>query len=134
MKQFSDENTKYFYCHTKGIKTYGTPQENNVIDWIKLMLYWNVNKWKYALNVLNDGDTYGCIYLNTPKPHYSGNFFWVTGTHLRHLENYIGNESNDPEFWILAQSCLSFNSYSSTVPPHFGHYDNKYPEELYNTL
>ena len=55
MKEYSNtdpSNTAYYYLHTKGLRHYGTETEQNVIDWIKLLLYWNVTKWKIALNML----------------------------------------------------------------------------------
>ena len=41
-----DINTRYFYLHTKGITHINSPCYNNIIDWVKLMLYWNIEKWK----------------------------------------------------------------------------------------
>ena len=45
MRKFSEkdpENTVYWYAHSKGISHFGTYVENNVIDWIKLLLYLSV--------------------------------------------------------------------------------------------
>ncbi len=131
----ANDNAKYLYCHTKGLRWFGTPQETNVVDWIKLLLYWNIVKWKNAVKELDEYDTYGCNYIDKPVPHYSGNFFWITRKHLDQLDNHIGNDYNDPEFWILRKSCRKFISYTSKLANvEWGHYGNKYPEELYNTM
>ena len=130
----SQDDAKYLYCHTKGIRWFGTENESNVIDWIKLLLYWNLIKWKNAVKILNDCDLYGCNYITAPVPHYSGNFFWVTRKHLNKLNDFIGNEYCDPEFWVFTQPCMSFNAYTSCVANCSGHYSNAYPEELYNTI
>uniref|UniRef100_A0A6C0CVG4 Uncharacterized protein n=1 Tax=viral metagenome TaxID=1070528 RepID=A0A6C0CVG4_9ZZZZ len=124
---------KYFYCHTKGLRWFGTDKEKNVVDWIKLLIYWNINKWKNAINILNDYDTYGCNFYkeNQYNPsHYSGNFFWVNSSYLKILDQHIGNEYNDPEFWLCRKNGSFYNAYSSGLEG-MGHYDNEYPEENY---
>jgi glycosyltransferase involved in cell wall biosynthesis len=131
----ANDNAKYLYCHTKGLRWFGTKQEPNIVDWIKLLLYWNIVKWKNAVKALDDYDVYGCNYTNKPVPHYSGNFFWITRKHLDYLDNHIGNDYNDPEFWILTNPCRKFISYTSTLANiERDHYDYTYPEELYNTM
>ena len=68
MKQYSDidnPNTVYWYLHSKGLRHFNTPKENFVLDWIKLMLYWNIFKWELALEKLEDYDIYGCNNLGT---------------------------------------------------------------------
>ena len=131
----SNDNAKYLYCHTKGIRWFGTTQEKNIVDWIKLLLYWNIVKWENAVKALDDYDTYGCNYIDNPVPHYSGNFFWITRNHLNQLDNYIGEAYNDPEFWILKKPCRKFISYTSKLANvDWCHYGNDYPEELYNTM
>ena len=37
-----DDNTLYYYLHTKGLRHFGNPNEQCVIDCINLLLYWNV--------------------------------------------------------------------------------------------
>ena len=76
--QTDQPDTKYFYFHTKGLRWFGTPKEQNVVDWIKLLLYWNVDKYPNAIDVLDNYDTYGCNYYKADQiipSHYSGNFF-----------------------------------------------------------
>ena len=131
----ANDNAKYLYCHTKGLRWFGTTQEKNVVDWIKLLLYWNIVKWQNAVTALDNYDTYGCNYIDNPVPHYSGNYFWITRKHLDQLDNHIGDDYNDPEFWILRKPCRKFISYTSKLANvDWGHYGHDYPEELYNTL
>ena len=73
-------NTRYYYLHTKGLRHFGKPSEQNVIDWINLMLFWNITKWKHALDTLKTYDTYGC---NSLRVHYSGNFWWATSNYVK---------------------------------------------------
>jgi hypothetical protein len=41
-KAFEEPNTNYFYLHTKGISHFGGDKEPQIIDWINLMLFWNI--------------------------------------------------------------------------------------------
>ena len=51
------EDTVYYYLHTKGIKHFGSKNEQCVIDWINLLLYWNVERWETAVEKLKTYDT-----------------------------------------------------------------------------
>jgi len=128
-----NDDTKYFYFHTKGLRWFGTDKEQNVVDWIKLLLYWNIDNYKKAIDVLNDYDTYGCNYYKEDKynpSHYSGNFFWVKSSYLKILDEHINNEYNDPEFWLCSKKGNFYNAYSSGLEG-MGHYNNPYPENIY---
>jgi hypothetical protein len=128
-----EENAKYLYLHTKGIRWFNTVNEECVVDWIKLLLYWNVTMWKKAIEVLDSGyDTYGCNYVKTNEwpQHYSGNFFWTKSSYIRTLSSKIGSGYNDPEFWILSMNPVYYNSFGSGFEG-MGHYTNRFPEILY---
>jgi hypothetical protein len=138
MRNSTDMNTKYLYCHTKGIRWFGTQKENYVVDWINLLIYWNIEKWRDAVLELERYDTYGCNFYkkdNFNPNHYSGNFFWVTSNHVKKLNNIIGPKYNDPEFWLFNINVpyRYLNIYSSGLEG-MGHYDNPYPRHLYNPL
>lgn len=127
-------NTKYFYCHTKGIRWFGTEHEPFVVDWIKLLIYWNIEMWTNAADVLNKYDTYGCNYHSGEKwsAHYSGNFFWTTLNHLKTLPDTIGPEYNDTEFWVCSAGNFNgrpnvYNAFGSNLD----HYCMLCPESLY---
>lgn len=127
------EDARYFYFHTKGLRWFNTPSEPCVVDWIHLLLYWNVDKWRDATKALESHDAYGCNYYckdSTYPPHYSGNFFWTTGAHLNRLPSSIGGGYNDPEFWICLNHPNAFNAFSSGLEG-MGHYTNPFPERLY---
>jgi hypothetical protein len=131
--------TRYFYCHTKGVRWFGTPIEPFVMDWIKLLIYWNIEKWVNAEDIVYKYDTYGCNYHNTGQypPHYSGNFFWTNTHHLKILPEQIGPAYNDPEFWLCSTGMFGgrpnvYNAFSSNLEG-MGHYDTPFPESLYRT-
>lgn len=132
MRQMSEteDDTLYWYVHTKGIRHFGKPQEENVIDWIKLMLYWNVERWEEAVKSLEQYDTYGC---NWAGWHYSGNFWWARSEHIRMLPSTIPDNYNGPEDWVTIKREKAYCPFSSGLQG-FGHYHNRYPESNYRTI
>jgi hypothetical protein len=123
-------DTKYLYLHTKGIRWFGTEIEQNVVDWVNLLIYWNIEKWHEAIAKLEQFDTYGCNLKNTINPaHYSGNFFWTKASYVKILDEYIGNNYNDPEFWLCKKTPKKFNAFSSAE--YIDHYKHRFPEHLY---
>ena len=130
--EYDPPNTKYFYIHTKGLRWYGTPREKCVIDWIKLMLYWNIENWCDAVDVLNKYDVYGCNYNNLEHPpHYSGNFFWTNTYHLMKLPDKIGPRYNEPEFWVCSLPDTKVYSAFCSSYEGLGHYAILFPDILY---
>jgi hypothetical protein len=121
------ENTSYWYLHTKGLRHFSTERENYVIDWIKLMLYWNIKKWNIALEKLEHHNTYGCNMLG--EVFYSGNFWWANSRHVALLPTEIEDYYTAPEDWILRVKdyCQIF---SSGIQGE-GHYNFLYPESNY---
>ena len=131
MKKSADtdpSDTLYYYLHTKGIKHFGTDKEQNVIDWIELMLYWNIERWDLAVQALKTYDMYGCNHIHG---HYSGNFWWATIQHVKKLHKSIGNGYCDPEMWAPTHiECKKKNIYGSGLEG-FGHYNHRYPRDKY---
>ena len=139
-KSYTDPpDTLYFYLHTKGLKHFGTEREQNVLDWTKLMLYWNIERWEKAVEVLSGGYywTYGC---NHSGIHYVGNFWWARLDHIRdRLTDYIPDYYTAPEDWV---TMLYWGQIKVPIHPeyysvfHSGksaefHYDNPYPDSNY---
>jgi len=121
-------DTLYWYIHTKGLRHFGTHRESFVIDWIKLMLYWNIQKWKYAVDILNTHGTYGINLLG--MVFYSGNFWWATGHHIMHLPTHIEDYYTAPEDWILRRKEGVFQAFSSGIQGE-GHYNENFHESRY---
>ena len=127
MEDVDFDNTIYYYLHTKGIKHFGTPKELNVIDWINLMLYWNIEKWELAVEKLKQYDTYGC---NDTYKHYSGNFWWAKKNHIQKLPKTIPEYYTAPEDWIQVVRTNKYCVYSSGHQG-MGHYNVRFPREIY---
>lgn len=121
------ENTSYWYLHTKGLRHFNTERENYVIDWIKLMLYWNIKKWNIALEKLEKHNTYGCNMLG--EVFYSGNFWWANSSHIALLPLEIEDYYTAPEDWILRVK--DYHQIFSSGLQGEGHYNYLYPESNY---
>ena len=126
-KSEEEENTNYFYLHTKGITHFGNENEQQIIDWINLMLYWNIEKWELAIEKLKIYDTYGC---NDTGAHYSGNFWWAKSSHIRKLPNVIESHYTAPEDWIQIINTNKYVVYNSGFQG-MGHYYTSFPRENY---
>jgi hypothetical protein len=126
-KSETEDNTAYYYLHTKGITHFNTDKEPFVIDWINLMLYWNIECWELAYEKLLIYSTYGC---NNTGYHYSGNFWWATNDHIKKLPTYIADYYTAPENWIQTiknnKYCVFKSGYQG-----MGHYKNLYPRDKY---
>jgi len=139
MRQYSEidgPNTKYFYVHTKGLRWFGTSSEPFVLDWIKLLIYWNLEKWRDAVIALDNHDMYGCNYYKRDQhnpSHYSGNFFWVSQQYLKTIPSGIGGGYNDPEFWLCSNDSHTYYNAFSSGYEGMGHYTNLFPESRYRT-
>lgn len=122
------ENYSYWYVHSKGISHWGNPNESCIIDWINLLVYWNIEQWKIAVRMLEKYDTYGCNAIE--KQHYSGNFWWAKGIHLKELPEHIPDYYTAPEDWICIKNDKMFNIYSSGLQGH-GHYKLSLSKDKY---
>ena len=126
-----DENNKYLYLHTKGLKFNG--QNEAVNNWIDLMLYYNVMQHETCLNQLETYDACGVNFLYNPLPHFSGNYWWTTSFHVKKLpvlHNY--DWYLEPEMWV----CNMKGTYVCLHNSGVDHYYTLYPRTTYkdNTI
>ena len=116
-------NTRYYYLHTKGIKHFNTPREEPIIHWIRDMLYWNIERWRDAIEKLKSHSTYGCNYNSI---HYSGNFWWATSDQIQTLSDDIPDYYTGPEDWVLTNKGELYCA--NNCHPNF---KTPYPEGIY---
>jgi hypothetical protein len=115
-----------FYFHSKGISNkVGTPRHKNVQDWIKFMLRMCIDP--LAPKLLEIIDTCGANVDDSPKQHFSGNFWWATSGYIASLQRNIGQGYLDPEFWICTRSPLLV-CLGKGLSPGARHYLEPYPE------
>lgn len=110
------DNSDYIlYIHTKG----ASKQENqNVISWRHFMNYFNIEKVKNVFKVFEKTgyNTYGVHYI-PPKPHYSGNFWWMKADYAKTINVESVNKSNrfNAEIDYL-QRGINWKPYSALNP------------------
>jgi hypothetical protein len=130
-----EPDTMYCYVHTKGISHFNTPSYNNVMDWLRLLTYWNIEKWKDAVHILDTHDIYGCTlianYYNITNNHYSGNFWWANSSYIKQLPSYIDTSYNGPEFWPCILNSKKYSAHNSNLKSC--HYLNPYPRRKYTS-
>jgi hypothetical protein len=128
---FTDNNdTKYWYIHTKGLRHFNGPAEGFVLDWIKLLLFWNIEKHELAIESLKTNDIYGCNWCGN---HYSGNYWWARSSYIQRLPDKIPDWYVAPEMWIAWGHPIMHNIFSSGLQG-MGHYSAPYPETNYRHL
>jgi hypothetical protein len=127
-----DAKTNEFYVlylHTKGVTRSNTRQKENIIDWVNYMLYFTVEKYNDALELLAEGnDTVGVNLEESPELHYSGNFWWSKSSYIARLPTCKMERYNSPEFWLTEKRIgIHHCSYKSQV----NHYFQRFPRECY---
>lgn len=102
------EDFLVYYFHTKGISRTikNEKAKNNVEAWRKMMEYFNFYKYKVAINVLNDFDTYGaCLKEYKTTTFYDGNFWWSKSSYIRTLP-ILSEENKKNRYWAEHWLCL----------------------------
>jgi hypothetical protein len=116
------------YVHSKGI----TRQEYEgfcVDDWRRVMEYFLIKKFNSCLELLERGaDTVGLNFEMYPRPHFSGNFWWVRGDYFLDLPKWIGEKHCDVETNFLFENKPNFVCVHHTKTHH---YKQPYPPSLY---
>nr|QBK90570.1 MAG: glycosyltransferase family 10 fucosyltransferase [Pithovirus LCPAC104] len=123
-----NRNCKILYVHTKGIsyKKDSTIYQN-VSDWRKYMLYFLLEKHYECIELLNKYEVLGCNFLENPKKHFSGNFWWCKSQYIFRLPEIISYDRHDCEWWILSKDPVKLTLYNSNID----HYKKSYNKELY---
>jgi len=82
------------YAHTKS--AFNHVDIN--IGWRSSMCYYNVVKWREAIQHLEDVDTVGCHWVNDAM--WGGNYWWATARHIRTLKPLEYQDRWRAELWI----------------------------------
>ena len=117
------------YLHTKGVRFNGN--HKGVKDWVDLMKYFLITNYKCCLYALRKHDVVGVNYRTDPMPHFSGNFWWSKGSHIKKLLP-LENDGKylSPEMWICGTHGKYFCLHESGV----NHYEEEYPLCKYNMV
>jgi hypothetical protein len=135
MHEFSlnSPNTKVLYVHTKGISyPKGDSRYEPGLDWINYMLHFLCEKSENCLRLLDTHDVVGCNFSESPKPHFSGNFWWATTKYLKGLELNSLVDKMSAEWWLQSgeakpNKAILWNSGKN-------HFQERYPQEAYNLI
>ena len=119
-----DDGFNVLYLHTKGV----TRTNVNVADWIKYLIYFNINKYKTCIDQLSDHDAVGVNLMSAPALHYSGNFWWARSKYLKNLNRCEYTHYNSPEFWLTEKKNGNFLSLWDS---NINHYNERYQEDKY---
>lgn len=135
------ENTPILYFHTKGVSVEKKETIPFVDDWRKYLSYFNITLWRDCVNRLEIGcQAVGVNKIETPTPHYSGNFWWMNSSFLKNMidpnkENHSYENRYGNEFWIGRNgSNFLYNLYNPIGPDgtqEIVGYGNSLPESVY---
>jgi hypothetical protein len=131
MRGFAMQNPEYYilYLHSKGVSR----KEKSIADWREYMLYWLVDNWRECVKKLEEGnDTVGVNYMQTPMPHYQGNFWWAKASHVKDLclpretklvidegHRKLGmGERHKAEMWLLSKEGKHHSLHSYNLNPY----------------
>jgi len=94
-------NTKALYVHTKGISY---PKDDSRyesgLECNNYILHFLCEKSEDCLKLLDSHDVVGCNFSETPKPHFSGNFWWTTTKYLKSLDTALLTDKMSAEWWL----------------------------------
>lgn len=121
------EDNNILYLHTKGCTK---PHDINVKSWVDYLCYFNITKWKIALDYLDANDMVGVNLQDRygEELHYSGNFWWTKSSYVKYMKKIIHKQYNDPEFHMTKDGLGKFISLRHS---YCSHYNKQYPKELY---
>jgi hypothetical protein len=120
-----NDNCEILYLHTKGISY----NNKNVSDWKNMMLYFLIDKCVDCFKKLEEYDTVGCNYQESPHKHYSGNFWWAKSDYIKRLNKIPDNSKrHSAEWWILSDKSVKYYELHNSG---IDHYITCYPVEKY---
>ena len=113
-----------YYFHTKGASLSQTERQGAANAWRLYMEYFNIEKWKDCVNILNGYETSG-VELQDAQSHYSGNFWWATSEYIRKLPNA-------DEFWARNRMDRAAAEYYLCIAKPKAYCFNDFLENLYD--
>jgi hypothetical protein len=108
------------YIHTKGVSKARESQQTPFIkDWVYMMEYFLIGRYRECLAHLETVDTVGVNYRAHP-PHWSGNWWWVRGDYFLKLPHKIGSDYFDPELkFLFTMGARHYEIYGSQHHDHY---------------
>jgi hypothetical protein len=132
---FIHSTDKLLYIHSKGVSK---DNDENIFWWKTYMEYFLMVKADECLKLLDTHDivgvhwTHNASYENYIVPdHYSGNFWWSTGSYYMSLPPTIGNRYTDPESYITQMKPKHYVLDSHVNKPGHNFYNVKMTPAFY---
>lgn len=122
-------NSNILYIHSKGVTKSPEfiPQVN---AWVDLMEFFLIEKYENCIRDLMQFDAVGTLIRETPKLHFSGNFWWAKASYLNYLDK-CADEYHAPEMWHLSKTNINkIKCYYNTNKDLY-HYEVKRQEYEY---
>lgn len=95
----------FCYIHSKGVQTGGEdPRAGNIAHWRQMMEYHLFARYREYLRGLLEGnyDVAGVCFRASPRPHFSGNFWWCRGEYYLGLPRTIDpGDYYAPEMYLF---------------------------------
>ena len=107
------------YFHSKGV-THNTSAP--VKCWREYMNYFNISLWRECVDCLQSNDAVGVNFQFQPFPHFSGNFWWATKTHIKNIRN-LPNERGACEWYIASIPGKYMSLHNSNINHYHTTYD-----------
>lgn len=89
LKEICDKDTEEWAVlrlHNKSSNYVGHPDQGIAFTWRDSIEYWNIDRWELLHGKLKEGfDVAGQQWLTEPWPHFCGNIWWATSSHIRKL-------------------------------------------------
>ena len=135
------------YLHTKGCSV--DPERMKTgRDWRRYMLHFVVDRYKECLDALETSDVCGVDWRQSPRAHFSGNFWWARADYLTTLPSideisrseapWVISPRHNAEFWIGMNSQVRPVSLFDCGISVYERYDFRLPRLVYanrcNTL
>jgi hypothetical protein len=122
-------NGQILYIHTKGINHLNKQKRIYCNDWRNLMEYWTIDRWQDCIEALKFYDVCGINLHESPKLHFSGNFWWANSDYIKTLKPIESSNRYDAEFWICSNPSVNAKClYESGID----HYNKPYPKDIYD--
>lgn len=131
LREFAKANEGYsLYLHCKGSSR---PNNQNIQDWINMLEYFCIERFKDCLKGLYEGyNAVGSNFIeNAKEPHFSGNFWWANNYYLATLPELLTEDRIRCEMWIgKGENMKVKNFYNSNVNQYY----EPCPREKYATI
>lgn len=142
----SEENLNIMYLHNRGGSRENNPASE---DWTRMMEFFVIERWKYAMSTLESHFTCGCEMYSMQNRltsesvyHYSGNFWWSQSAYIKQLPcPSFEDRYNQSELWILQPAGKTIDESHFAVlhrtsplkykPGRVDIYVDRYPRKFY---